>query len=204
MSPASGSVEELPKPDFSHRAQHRTDGDLERDSLRAELGGVVELPDAMRGLMVELTRREARRHAYRPGNVPDRIAHAMHASDVLQTSPARRSGQHEIRVLRHPEEAEIDLAKKRPALQEERIPELLAERPEQPGQVEVLFDELRLHTFARGCLAAQVREQRAFRERRQAHAQASFSTTRHFVFKRPTRGSPWRIESTDFVDRTFS
>src|SRR6266542_6402023 len=105
MSPASGSVEELPKPDFAHRAQHRTDGDLERDSLRAELGGVVELPDAMRGLMVELTRREARRHAYRPGNVPDRIAHAMHASDVLQTSPARRSGPHEIRVLRHPEEA---------------------------------------------------------------------------------------------------
>ena len=37
----------------------------------------------MRGLMVELARREPRRHAYRPGDVPDRIAHTVHASDVL-------------------------------------------------------------------------------------------------------------------------
>jgi len=53
-------------------------------------------------------------------------------------------------------------------------------------------------------LAAEVREERALRERRQAHAQASFSTTCQLGLRRPTRGNPWRIESTDFVVRTRS
>ena len=42
---------------------------------------------------------------------------------------------------------------------------MLPERPQEPGQVEVLLDELRLDSLPRGRLAAQVREQGAIRER---------------------------------------
>ena len=126
----------------------------------------------------------------------------MHASDVGQPLPTRRPRQDKIRVLRHPKEPEIHFAEQRSALQEQFIAEALPESPEQPREIEILLDELRLHPLACRRLAAQIGEQSAVRQPWKLDCHRSFSTTLQRRLKVPLRGAPGSIDSTDFVFAT--
>ena len=117
----------------------------------------------VRALLEQLAGGEPHRHPDCWSQLLERAADPSHALDVLDLPGARCSRKDEVRVLGHPEEAQVHLAEQRPALEQERIAEGLPERPEEPGQVEVLLDQLRLQLLARRSLATQLGQEHPLR-----------------------------------------
>jgi len=152
-------IEKLSQLHLACWPQHLPDRNLEPKALQSKLRRIVELPHAVRRLLEQFSAGEARRDTDGRPDRPQRIANAVHASDVGQLLPTCRPRQDEIRVFRHPKEPEIHLAEQRPALQEQCIAEALRESPEQPREIEILLDKLRLHPLARCRLPAQIGEQ---------------------------------------------
>jgi hypothetical protein len=117
----------------------------------------------VRRLVEELPSGETGRDPYDRANLLEHIADLIHSANVGQPLPTRGAGKNEIGVLGHPIEAEVNLAEQRAALQEDLIAKALPESPEDPGEIEVLLDELRLYPLTRGGLAAQIGEERPIR-----------------------------------------
>jgi len=94
----------------------------------------------------------------------EHISDAMHAPDVRQSLSMLRAGKNKVSILGHSKEAEIDLAEQRPALQQNPFAHALPEGPEDAGEIEILLNELRLHTLARSRFAAQISEKDTIRK----------------------------------------
>ena len=120
---------------------------------------------------------------------------------MLRFSFEGSPGHHQVGVFGHPLEPEIDLAQKRAALEQGQIAEGLAERPEEPGQIEVLLDDLRLQALSGRSLTTEVGQQRLVGKgrKRGSSRHRSFSTTRHRALTRPRRGIPGTMDVRDWV-----
>lgn len=122
----------------------------------------------------------------------------VHATDARQPLSIRGARKNKIGILGDPKKAEINLAEQRPAFQQNPFAHALPKGPEDPRQVEILLDELRLHPVACSRLAAQIGEEGTVRKPREHNRQLSFSMTLQRRLKGPVRGAPGSIESTDF------
>jgi hypothetical protein len=78
------------------------------------------------------------------GDLSQRMPDLIQREHVDAFVLGRRSRHDEVDVLGHPPKPEVHFAQQRAALEKGLITEGLAERPEQPRQVEVLLDDVGL------------------------------------------------------------
>jgi hypothetical protein len=135
--------------------------------------------------------------------MPQGVANTIHPAYVRVPEPAGLAWNHEIRILGHPEEAEVDLAQQGSALEQQVLAELLTERPEKASQIEILLDQLWFDALRRGGFAAEIGQLCPVGKRRKRDHQRSFSTTFHRLLIRPLLGARGSIDSSVLRSRTF-
>jgi len=130
-------------------------------------------------------------------SIPD-LVQRQHVAALLARRVPRH---HQIGVLGHPPEPEIDLAEECAALEQGLIAESAPERPQEARQVEVLLDHLRLQALSGRRLPAEIGQEGAVGKGRKSGSRAhpSFSTTRHRALTCPRRGVPGTMDVSDCV-----
>src|SRR5262249_5634731 len=119
-------LQELPEHDPSRLAVDRPERDFELERLAAELRGVLQVPPAVAASVGIITARESPLHPDDKLDLRQRIADPVDPAHVRASVGAGRLRDHQVSVLGHPEEAEVDLAEQRATLEQEVAAEPLA------------------------------------------------------------------------------